>query len=122
MKSMKKLVLAGLVLLASVMVLVGCDTNTGPGSTSGTDNNTGGGATVTPVTVTVTQENFADGLAQVQAKPGSTLVLGDNIFLSNSHFCPINSKNHRKATRWEYSSLGEIFRGRRKTNSQVFYA
>ena len=38
------------------------------------------------------------------------------------HFCPINSKNHGKATRWEYSSLGEIFRGRRKTNSQVFYA
>ena len=36
--------------------------------------------------------------------------------------CPINSKNHRKATRWEYSSLGEIFRNRRKTNSQVFYA
>ena len=29
MKSMKKLVLAGLVLLASVMVLVGCDTNAG---------------------------------------------------------------------------------------------
>ena len=29
MKSMKKLVLAGLVLLASVMVLVGCDTNVG---------------------------------------------------------------------------------------------
>ena len=39
-KSMKKLVLAGLVLLASVMVLVGCDTNAG-----GTDN---GGATWSP--------------------------------------------------------------------------
>ena len=37
------------------------------------------------------------------------------------HFCPINSKNHGKATRWEYSSLGEIFRNRRKTISQVFY-
>ena len=32
MKSMKKLVLMGLVLLASVMVLVGCDTNAGDGS------------------------------------------------------------------------------------------
>ena len=32
MKSMKKLVLAGLVLLASVVVLVGCDTNAGDGS------------------------------------------------------------------------------------------
>ena len=72
MKSMKKLVLVGLVLLASVMVLMGCDTNAG------------GGVTANSETVTVTQENFADGLAQVQAKPGSTLVLGDNIFLSNS--------------------------------------
>ena len=36
MKSMKKLVLAGLVLLASVMILVGCDTNAGdtPSSTA----------------------------------------------------------------------------------------
>ena len=40
---------------------------------------------------------------------------------NEEHFCPINSKNHRKATRWEYSSLGEIFRSRRKTISQVFY-
>ena len=32
MKSMKKLVLVGLVLLASVMVLAGCDTNAGDGS------------------------------------------------------------------------------------------
>ena len=72
MKSMKKLVLVGLVLLASVMVLMGCDTNAG------------GGVTANSETVTVTQENFADGLAQVQAKAGSTLVLGDNIFLSNS--------------------------------------
>ena len=38
MKSMKKLVLVGLVLLASVIVLVGCDTNAGdtPSSTGGT--------------------------------------------------------------------------------------
>ncbi len=36
MKSMKKLVLAGLVLLASVVVLVGCDTNAGD-SSSGAD-------------------------------------------------------------------------------------
>ena len=36
MKSMKKLVLVGFVLLASVMVLVGCDTNAGD-SSSGTD-------------------------------------------------------------------------------------
>ena len=34
MKSMRKMVLAGLVLLASVMVLVGCDTNAGGGGYS----------------------------------------------------------------------------------------
>ena len=84
MKSMKKLVLAGLVLLASVMVLVGCDTNTGPGSTSGTDNNTGGGATVTPVTVTVTNETFATVLAEVMQKPKSTLSLTEDISVSET--------------------------------------
>ena len=84
MKSMKKLVLVGLILLASVMVLVGCDTNAGPGSTSGTDNNTGGGATVTPVTVTVTNETFATVLAEVMQKPKSTLSLTEDISVSET--------------------------------------
>ena len=53
MKSMKKMVLVGLVLLASVMVLVGCDTNAGD-SSSGADAPTqqptgdGSGKTETP--------------------------------------------------------------------------
>ena len=39
MKSMRKMVLAGLVLLASVMVLVGCDTNAGGGDTPSNNDN-----------------------------------------------------------------------------------
>lgn len=84
MKSMKKLVLVGLVLLASVMVLVGCDTNVGPSSTSGTGNNTGGGTTVTPVTVTVTQENFDEGLAEVMQKSKSILILTEDISVAET--------------------------------------
>lgn len=38
MKSMRKMVLAGMVLLASVMVLVGCDTNAGGDTPSNNDN------------------------------------------------------------------------------------
>ena len=84
MKSMKKLVLVGLVLLASVVVLVGCDTNVGPSSTSGTGNNTGGGTTVTPVTVTVTQENFDEGLAEVMQKSKSILILTEDISVAET--------------------------------------
>lgn len=84
MKSMKKLVLVGLVLLVSVMVLAGCDTNVGPSSTSGTGNNTGGGTTVTPVTVTVTQENFDEGLAEVMQKSKSILILTEDISVSET--------------------------------------
>lgn len=67
MKSMRKMRLAGLVLLASVMVLVGCNTNAGE--------------TKEPVVIKVTQGNFEDGLKQAIANPGSTLVLEGNISL-----------------------------------------
>lgn len=74
----------GLVLLASVVVLAGCDTNAGPSSTSGTGNNTGGGTTVTPVTVTVTQENFDEGLAEVMQKSKSILILTEDISVAET--------------------------------------
>ena len=77
MKSMKKLVLAGLVLLASVVVLVGCDTNAGDNSTP----------TVKPevkVTIEVTNKTFATGLAEVMQKPKSTLSLTEDISVSET--------------------------------------
>ena len=54
MKSMRKMVLAGLVLLASVMFLVGCDTNAGGGDNevSNTGTNAGGGGNEEPNTGT----------------------------------------------------------------------
>lgn len=50
MKSMRKMVLAGMILLASVMVLVGCDTNAGGGDNevSNTGTNAGGGGNEEP--------------------------------------------------------------------------
>ena len=54
MKSMRKMVLAGMVLLASVMFLVGCDTNAGGGDNevSNTGTNVGGGGNEEPNTGT----------------------------------------------------------------------
>ena len=64
MKSMKKLVLVGLVLLASVIVLVGCDTNAGdtPSSTGGTtqqpgSEGTGGDSANKALTLTIEDAN-----------------------------------------------------------------
>ncbi len=77
MKTMKKVVLAGLVLLASVVLLAGCDTNAGDNSTP----------TVKPevkVTIEVTNETFATGLAEVMQKPKSTLSLTEDISVSET--------------------------------------
>ena len=64
-------------LLASVMVLAGCDTNAGDNSTP----------TVKPevkVTIEVTNETFATGLAEVMQKPKSTLSLTEDISVSET--------------------------------------
>jgi hypothetical protein len=64
MKSMKKLVLVALVLLASVIVLVGCDTNAGdtPSSTGGT-----------------TQQPGSEGTGGTTQQPGSEGTGGESV-------------------------------------------
>ena len=70
MKAMKKLVLVGLVLLASVMVLVGCDTNAGEASSANV--------------IKVTQENFETGLQEAMVTSGSILLLESSIVIEDT--------------------------------------
>ena len=82
---MKKLVLVGLVLLASVMVLVGCDTNAGPGSTSGTTQHPDGNSNIVSVKIGEVEtqyKNIKDGLDVAMANPSSTLILKSDINVS----------------------------------------
>ena len=87
MKSMKKLVLVGLVLLASVIVLVGCDTNAGdtPSSTGGTTQQPGsegtGGTTQQPGsegTGGTTQQPGSESTGGTTQQPGSEGTGGDS--------------------------------------------
>ena len=74
MKSMKKLVLVALVLLASVIVLVGCDTNAGdtPSSTGGTTQQPGSEGTGG-----TTQQPGSEGTGGESANNALTLTISD---------------------------------------------
>ena len=82
MKSMRKMVLAGMVLLASVMFLVGCDTNAGGGDNevSNTGSNAGGGGNEEPNTGTYIKPMLPESSGKDPFEGKTLLICNDELY------------------------------------------